>query len=133
MFGRVRVGRASTRDRGDRSRVREGVVIGDMPDEIDRQLAPSDEFVEVGIARGWCGSALLDGLFDGERDGERADVAEVEVRREAAGSVGFGVVALLWVIRKMMIDEMVQPLESGAGSSGEGVNRFYRTIKALPA
>jgi hypothetical protein len=41
--------------------------------------------------------ALFDSCGSGERDGERADVAEVQIGRHPAGAVGFRMIALLVV------------------------------------
>ena len=63
------------------------VVVLVVLDEEDGEFAPCDDLIEEAVAGGSRGFAFRAGLFDGEGDGERADVAEVEVGREAAGAV----------------------------------------------
>ena len=70
------------------------VVVGLVADEVDGELAPGDEFVEVAVAGGFEVGMFCGGGVDGEGDGQWADVAEVEVRGHHAGAVDFGVVAV---------------------------------------
>ncbi len=74
-----------------------GVVVGRVAYEVDGELAPDDQLVEVAVSRGAEGWVGFGCGFDCERDGERADVAEVKVGREAGGSVDLGVVAFVVV------------------------------------
>ena len=55
------------------------VVVGLVADAVDAELAPGDELVEVAVAGGFEVRVLFGGGVDGQRDGLRADVAEVEL------------------------------------------------------
>src|SRR6185437_13603096 len=68
------------------------VVVLVVLDEEDGELAPCDDLVKEAVAGGSRRLALSKGFFDGEGYGEGADVAEVEVGREAAGASCLGMV-----------------------------------------
>ena len=67
--------------------------------------------------------------LDGQGDGERADVAEVEVGREAAGSGQFGMVAGWLVTGEIVADELVEAAEGGVRAAGEGVDRLDGAVE----
>ena len=63
------------------------VVIRLVADEQDRQLAPADELLEKACHLASAGILPASRLLDGERNRQRADVAEVEIGRQTAGAV----------------------------------------------
>ena len=59
------------------------VIIRVVGNEVDCQLAPDEQFVDERFLIGFGRICVA----NGERDCERTDVPEVQIRRKAAGSV----------------------------------------------
>jgi len=76
---------------------------------------------------------LSAGLFDAERDGDRADVAEVEIGREPARAIHFRMVALLVVVLQAVGDEFAEVPEGGVRPAGEGVDGSDGAVEGLEA
>ncbi len=70
------------------------VVVRLIADEVNRELAPGDEFVEKAVAGRLEVGVLFGSGVHRESNGERTDVAEVEIGRELGGAVEFRVVAV---------------------------------------
>ena len=63
------------------------------PAQINGEFAPDEHFIEEGIfvvLRGL-------GILDGKRDGERADMSEMEIGRKARAAIEFGLVTFAGV------------------------------------
>jgi len=109
------------------------VVVGVVFDVEDREFAPADDLIEKSLLRFRRNFGFFGCGFDGMGDGERADVAEVEVRRKPAGSVQFGMVAVLFIVKKSVVDEGAEHFEGGMGSAGEGVDGTDGAVELMEA
>lgn len=71
--------------------------------------------------------------IDGECNGEWADVAEVEIRREAGGAVRLRMIALDFVVLEHKGSEEFEAFERGVGTTLPGIDRQDGAIEMLPA
>ena len=109
------------------------VVVAVVFNEQNRKLAPGDYLVEKAIARGLRNLALGKGIFDCERDGDGADVAEVKIRREAAGAFDFRMIAFIYIVFQPVAYEFLEVLESGMSSASERVDGLDGAIEIFEA
>src|SRR5580658_7732109 len=105
------------------------VVVGLVADEKDRKLAPTDELIEKAVCSRRRDFLPFRSLFDGSRNCQRANVAEVQVRRKAAGAIGFGVVAGLVVDGQVRPQKLTKTPNRGAGSASESVDGLHAAIE----
>ena len=111
----------------------EGIVVLGKLDEVHRQLPPSDQFADVRIPCCLGDFAILECFLDGQGDGDGADVAEVQIRREAAGSIHLGMISVLVVSSQILIDKIVKAFDRGMRSAGEALDGANGTIQCLPS
>src|SRR5215467_10699001 len=98
------------------------VVVGDVFYEVHRDLAPSDQLVDVGVVCSFGRFVFVDGFLRSEGDGDWADVSEVKVRGESAGSIRFRMIASGCVLVQMMVHEILETLQRSMGSAAEGID-----------
>src|SRR6202789_3984783 len=110
-----------------------GIVIGNEFDEVYGELAPADELAEEDFTGSSGGFALLYCALCGEGNSDGADVAEVQVWREATGAVELGMVAFFRIRVKQAGDEVFKAAKSGVRSACEGVDRLDGAVEACPA
>src|ERR1700761_5980019 len=72
-----------------------------MDDEVYRQLAPADQLVDVRIIRRLRRSARIRGPLHLQRNAQRADVPEVQIRRELTCAIDLRLASRRLVIRKL--------------------------------
>lgn len=97
-----------------------------MANKKHGQFAPANELLQVSFF-GFGGN--LRGLLDGACNGQRTNVAEVEIRRQTAGAARLRVVAGLIVAGQVVADKLAQALERGVRASGKGVYGLDGAVK----
>src|SRR5271165_2248460 len=83
---------------------REPSKAGIVAHEIDGQLAPYDQLFEKRIAI----ASRCRRTSNRKRNGMRSDLAEVEIRRESAGPIDFGLVAMVGVVAQTVANKSTQ-------------------------
>src|SRR5580658_4382200 len=105
------------------------VVVGFVEHKEHRQFSPTDELLEKAVSSRRKDFLPFRSLFDGSRNCQRANVAEVQVRRKAAGAIGFGVVAGLVVDGQVRPQKLTKTPNRGAGSASESVDGLHAAIE----
>src|SRR5579885_2070317 len=102
----------------------EPIIVAIVAHEIDRELAAHDQLLQK---RGSDGARRF-GFADRKRHRMGPEMAEMQVRRQAAGAVEFGMIAAVWVVIKAKAYKAAQ---AGEPLSGAAVEAAYRPDCAI--
>ena len=75
------------------------VIIGIETDKVDGEFAAHNQLLKKSVFRRFRRVSFL----DGQGDGVRAEVSEMEIRREQAGGMKFRLVAIVFVACEMVL------------------------------
>src|SRR5579862_4973969 len=122
-------------DRGLRPILRTSsrIVLWRVPDKVNRELSPDDQFIEIAVARRLKLWVCPGRSLNRKRDGDRTQMPKVEIGRQARRAIALRMVSLSFVVFKHPSGKDLQSLEPGTGTTLPCLNRTHAAIELVPA